>query len=142
VPERTSARQTLAARFRNVLILILLAATRVSGLLGHALEATVIAVIALFAVVLGFVQEFRAERALEALRLMAAPGERGQLGVGRLRRARARLEARAAARDVRRSAAQRTRSNGGLFTSVLEKSPHLPPVVQDSERTNRRSSAA
>jgi Ca2+-transporting ATPase len=64
---------TLAAQFKNVLILILLAATLLSGLLGHALEAVVIAVIVLFAVGLGFVQEYRAERALEALRAMAAP---------------------------------------------------------------------
>ena len=66
--ERTSAWHTLAAQFKNVLILILLAATLLSGLLGHALEALVIAVIVLFAVLLGFVQEYRAERALEALR--------------------------------------------------------------------------
>ncbi|MBM4194967.1 MAG: cation-translocating P-type ATPase [Gemmatimonadetes bacterium] len=70
---KASAWHTLAAQFRNVLVLILLAATVVSGLLGHGLEAGVIAVIVLFAVVLGFVQEYRAERALEALRAMAAP---------------------------------------------------------------------
>ena len=71
--EQISAWHTLAAQFKNVLVLILLAATAVSGLTGHALEAVVIAVIVLFAVVLGFVQEHRAERALEALRRMAAP---------------------------------------------------------------------
>jgi Ca2+-transporting ATPase len=70
---RASAWQTLLAQFKNVLILILLAATLLSGLLGHALEAGVIAVIVIFAVGLGFIQEFRAERALEALRAMAAP---------------------------------------------------------------------
>jgi P-type Ca2+ transporter type 2C len=70
---RESAWRTLAAQFRNVLILILLGATLVSAFLGHTLEAVVITVIVLFAVLLGFVQEYRAGRALEALRRMAAP---------------------------------------------------------------------
>ncbi|MEO8681024.1 MAG: cation-translocating P-type ATPase [Vicinamibacterales bacterium] len=70
---RSSPWHTLAAQFKNVLVGILLAATVLSGLLGHGLEAAVIAVIVLFAVLLGFIQEYRAERALEALREMAAP---------------------------------------------------------------------
>jgi Ca2+-transporting ATPase len=71
-----SAWKTLAAQFKNVLILILLSATIVSGFLGHTLEAVVITIIVLFAVLLGFIQEHRASRALEALRQMAAPTAR------------------------------------------------------------------
>jgi Ca2+-transporting ATPase len=66
----------LLARGKNVLIMILLVAMGLSLLLGHTAEAVaiaVIAVIALFSVVLGFIQERRAERALEALRRMSAP---------------------------------------------------------------------
>src|SRR5688500_6363567 len=70
---RESAWRTFAAQFQNVLILILLAGTAVSAFLGHTLEAVVITVIVLFAVLLGFIQEHRAGRALEALRKMAAP---------------------------------------------------------------------
>ncbi len=61
------------SQFKNSLIIILLVATLLSGILGHAVEAIAIGVIILFAVFLGFVQELRAGRALEALRRLAAP---------------------------------------------------------------------
>ena len=65
--------EILIEQFKNVLILILLGATAISILLGHGIESIIIAVIVLFAVLLGFIQEFRAERAIEALQQMAAP---------------------------------------------------------------------
>ena len=68
-----SAWSILLEQFKNVLIIILLLATALSAFLGHGVEAIAITVIVLFAVVLGFIQEFRAERAIEALREMAAP---------------------------------------------------------------------
>ena len=70
---RISALSILLEQFKNVLIVILLLATALSAFLGHGVEAIAITVIVLFAVLLGFIQEYRAERAIEALREMAAP---------------------------------------------------------------------
>ena len=71
--QRVSPWTLLLEQFKNVLILILLFAVGLSAVLGHSVEAIVISIIVLFAVLLGFVQEYRAERAIEALRHMAAP---------------------------------------------------------------------
>jgi Ca2+-transporting ATPase len=69
----TPAWKVLLSQFANVLIVILLIAIAFSVVLGHTVEAIVIGAIALFSVALGFVQEFRAERALDALRRLASP---------------------------------------------------------------------
>ena len=71
---RVSPWTILLEQFKNVLVIILLVAVALSALLGHTIEAGAIAVIVLFAVLLGFVQEYRAERAIETLRKMAEPG--------------------------------------------------------------------
>jgi len=71
--QKVSAWKVLLAQFQNVLLLILILATGLSIAAGHTTEAIVIGVIVFFAVGLGFLQEYRAERAMEALQQMAAP---------------------------------------------------------------------
>ncbi len=73
---RTSPFKLLFQQFQNVLIITFLIATALSAILGHGLESIAIAVIVVFAVMLGFIQEYKADKAIEALRDMAAPQAR------------------------------------------------------------------
>jgi Ca2+-transporting ATPase len=64
----------LIGQFKDFMILVLIAAALVSGMIGDVKDTVVITVVVLLNGAIGFIQEFRAERALEALNKMAAPG--------------------------------------------------------------------
>ncbi|MBI2578079.1 MAG: calcium-transporting P-type ATPase, PMR1-type [Candidatus Aenigmarchaeota archaeon] len=71
--KRTPSWIQFLRQFNNVLVLILIAASAVSAYLGELLDASVIMAIVFLNAILGFIQERRAEKALEALKRMAAP---------------------------------------------------------------------
>ncbi|MFO7265159.1 MAG: cation-translocating P-type ATPase [Bacillota bacterium] len=74
--EKPSPLSLFLRQFQDFMILVLLAAAGVSALLGEWLDAAAVAAIVVLNGVLGFVQEYRAERSLEALRDLTAPAAR------------------------------------------------------------------
>jgi magnesium-transporting ATPase (P-type) len=60
-------------QFDNLLIYALLVAAAIAGLLGHLMDLAVILLVVVLNAVIGFVQEGRAERALDAIRDMLLP---------------------------------------------------------------------
>jgi magnesium-transporting ATPase (P-type) len=60
-------------QFHNVLIYVLMAASAVTAMLGHWVDASVILAVVLLNAVIGFVQEGKAENALRAIRQMLSP---------------------------------------------------------------------
>ena len=61
------------AQFQDFMILVLMGATAISFLLGEVVDAIAILAIVFVNAILGFIQEYRAERSLQALQELAAP---------------------------------------------------------------------
>ncbi len=70
-PKR-SLQRLLLEQFSDFMILVLIGAAIISGMVGDVQDSIVIVIIVLTNAIIGFVQEFRAERAMAALHAMAA----------------------------------------------------------------------
>lgn len=70
---KTGPMKIFLGQFKDIMVMILLAATVVSVLLGEISDAVTIILIVLLNAILGFVQEYRTEHTLEALRSMTSP---------------------------------------------------------------------
>jgi len=68
-----SAFRRFLAQFDNLLIYVLIGAAAISAWLGHAIDGSVILAVVVLNAVIGFVQEGRAEQALDAIRDMISP---------------------------------------------------------------------
>ncbi|MCD4837296.1 calcium-translocating P-type ATPase, SERCA-type [Neobacillus sedimentimangrovi] len=71
--EKQSALLLFFSQFKDFMVLVLLAATLISGLLGEYIDAIAIIAIVIINGFLGFFQEHRAEKSLQALKELSAP---------------------------------------------------------------------
>ncbi len=74
--KRRSPWLMLAGQFTDFMIVVLLAAAVVAGVVGEPQDSIAIVVIVVLNAVIGFMQEYRAERTMAALRRMGAPHAR------------------------------------------------------------------
>lgn len=72
-PQRRSSLMRLLMQFHNVLLYIMLAAAVITALLEHWVDAGVLLAAVIINVIIGFIQEGKAEAALDAIHSMLAP---------------------------------------------------------------------
>jgi magnesium-transporting ATPase (P-type) len=72
-PPRRSALMRLLLHFHNILIYVLLGSAAITALLGHVTDTAVILAVVVANAVIGFIQEGKAEKAMDAIRRMLAP---------------------------------------------------------------------
>ncbi len=79
------------SQFKDIMVLILLASTAISALMGEVYDAITMIAIVLMDAVLGFIQEYKTEKTLQALETMTAPtatvirdGKRKKIDAGEL----------------------------------------------------------
>ncbi|MFZ5754201.1 MAG: cation-transporting P-type ATPase, partial [Bacillota bacterium] len=71
--KRISPVAIFLTQFKDFMVLVLIAATVISGLLCEYADAITIMAIVIINAILGFIQEFRAEKSMEALKKLIAP---------------------------------------------------------------------
>jgi len=72
-PKRRGPVQRFLGQFNNVLLYVLIGAAVVTAFLGHWVDTGVIAGVVLINAIIGFIQEGKAEKALEAIQAMLSP---------------------------------------------------------------------
>ncbi len=71
--KKISSGRIILSQFTDTMVLVLLAATAISGIIGAMFDAITIMTIVVLNAILGFIQEYKAERSLEEIRKMASP---------------------------------------------------------------------
>lgn len=71
--KKASALKIFLSQFNDFIVWVLIAATIISGIIGDRADAVTILIIVIINSILGFIQEFKTEKSLEALKNLAAP---------------------------------------------------------------------
>jgi len=74
--KRVTPLQIFLGQFKDIFVIMLLIATVISFLIGEIIDASTIAAIVVLNSIVGFVQEYRSEKAMEAMKKLTAPKAR------------------------------------------------------------------